>query len=125
MNLGTLGRWYTDGECVFRQHDVGDDFFLLQQGQLVLTLSLDGREVTVAALQAGDIFGQLSLFHQAPRSTTARAVGQARVLTLSRSHFLRRIHEDPSLAFQTLRCLSEQLERLYATVHRLQPPAAH
>jgi CRP-like cAMP-binding protein len=46
------------------------------------------------------------------RSATVRAVGEARILTVDRRTFLRRVQEDPSLAFNILRTMSGRIREL-------------
>jgi CRP-like cAMP-binding protein len=41
-----------------------------------------------------------------------RALGTARVLTIDEKTFLRYVHQDPSLAFQLLKMMSNRVRRL-------------
>jgi len=113
---GTLGRVYADGERVVRQGEPADDFFLVQDGQVELVWEAGDAVVRLDLLAPGDVFGQQTLFRRGTQTATARAVGGCRVLTLSRETFLRSIHEDPSLAFQMLKCLTSQIDRLHEAV---------
>ena len=67
----------------------------------------------------GDVFGEMSLFTGAPRSATVRAKGSARVLTIDKRGFLKRVHEDPSLAFSILYKMSTRIHELSQEVARL------
>ncbi len=125
MNIGQLGKIYKDGDVVFRQGDPGDTLFVVQHGQVELFYRHeDGVEVALTVLQPGDIFGQIALFRSCPRTVTAVTRGQCRILTLSREAFLSRIHEDPSLAYQALKRLSERIDRLQREMAQLKRPTA-
>lgn len=113
MDSSALGRVYADGEVIVRQGEVGDCMFALQEGRLEVLASHEGRgEVRIAIMEQGAIFGEMAIFEREVRSATVRAVGEARVLTLDKKTFLRRIQEDPSLAFNLLRSMSQRIRRL-------------
>jgi len=46
-------------------------------------------------------------------------LGPARILTVDHKNFLRRIHEDPSLAYQLMEVMSNRVRRLSAEVTQL------
>jgi CRP-like cAMP-binding protein len=74
-------------------------------------------DVCVAVLGEGDFFGEMALFDQEVRSATVRARGEVRILTLEKRTFLRRIHEDPSLAFRMLEKMSRRVRKLNETLN--------
>ncbi len=112
MESGALGREYADGEIVCRQGETGNCMYVVQSGRLTVLREDGDKEVVVGELKTGDVFGEMAVFDQQPRSATVRAKGQARVLTLDKRAFLRRVHEDPSLAFRILHQMTERIRRL-------------
>jgi CRP-like cAMP-binding protein len=82
----------------------------------------DGAEVVVGELTTGDVFGEMAIFEREPRSATVRVKGQARVLTLDKRAFLRRVHEDPSMAFHILQRMSFRIRTLNQELSRLKRP---
>ena len=112
-----LGKLYEDGGIVVRQGEMGDCMFAIQEGQLGVFREHEGRpEVRVAVLNKGDIFGEMAIFEQEIRSATVRAIGEARVLTVDKRTFLRRIQEDPTLAFNLVRMMSQRVRVLTAEI---------
>ena len=109
---GALGREYSDQEVICRQGEVGDRMYVIQAGNAVVVREEGNGEVVVGRLSAGDIFGEMSIFDRQPRSATVRANGNTRVLTLDKRAFLKRVHEDPSLAFRILEGMSHRIRRL-------------
>ena len=75
----------------------------------------------VAVLEEGEIFGEMAIFENEARSATVRARGEARVLTVDKKTFLRRVQEDPSLAFNLVRMMSRRIRRLSGEIAELQP----
>jgi CRP/FNR family cyclic AMP-dependent transcriptional regulator len=119
MEAGALGREYADQEVVCRQGERGDCMYVIQAGRAEVLLQEAGAEVVVGELTAGDIFGEMAIFEREPRSATVRVKGQARVLTLDKRAFLRRVHEDPSLAFRILQRMSFRIRTMNQELSRL------
>jgi len=112
MNTGALGKPYQNGEIIVRQGEVGNCMYVIQQGQVEVLLRKGQTDVVVAVLGEGEFFGEMALFDEQVCSATVRARGEVRVLTLEKRTFLRRIHEDPSLAFRMLEKMSHRVRRL-------------
>ena len=124
MNSGGMGKTYANGEIIVRQGESGDCMFAIQKGQIeVIRRGKDG-EVRVAVLEEGEIFGEMAIFEREARSATVRALGEARVLTVDKKTFLRRVQEDPSLAFNLVRMMSRRIRRLSGEIAELQPGSA-
>ena len=117
MSEGALGKTYADGEVVVRQGDVGDCMYTVQEGRLEVVVVHEGRgEVRLSVLEKGDIFGEMAIFEKQVRSATVRALGPARVLTVDKKTFLRRVQEDPTLAFNLVRMMSQRIRKLSAEI---------
>lgn len=113
MGTSALGRDYADGEVVVRQGETGDCMYTIQEGRLEVLTSRDGQpEKRIAVMEKGAIFGEMAIFENEVRSATVRALGPARVLTIDKKTFLRRVQEDPSLAFNLVRMMSQRIRRL-------------
>ena len=112
MNKGALGRVYQDDEIIVRQGDKGDFLFVIQQGQVEIFVERDGNEVLLRIVGKNELIGEMAIFRREARSATARARGPTRVLTLDKKNFLRRISEDPSLAFRIIETMSRRISEL-------------
>jgi CRP-like cAMP-binding protein len=116
---GALGRTYQDGEVVVRQGDEGDCLFVVQEGQLEVVREEQGKETFLRLAGKDELVGEMAVFERVRRSATVRARGQARVLTLDKKNFLRRINEDPSLAFRIVETMSRRVRELSSQVVEL------
>jgi MFS family permease len=72
------------GETIVREGDTGDRFFLIDTGEIEVSIA----GTYVRTLRAGATFGELALLHDIPRTATARAKGEARLFALDRDEFL-------------------------------------
>lgn len=119
MTLGALGRVYEDGQVIFRQGDVGDCLYVVQEGEVEIIDETGGRETLLRIAGPDELFGEMAIFQRETRSATIRARGRARILTLDKKNFLRRISEDPSLAFNLLERMCHRVRQLSEEVVKL------
>jgi flavin-dependent dehydrogenase len=109
---GDLGKTYSRGELIIRQGDAGECMYVIQSGTVEVLREEDGSETHLAYLGEGDFFGEMALFEKEVRSATVRAASDVRVLTIDRKIVLRKIHEDPSLAFRVMQRMSHRIREL-------------
>ncbi len=110
---------FRDGEAVFVEGDAGDCMYFILSGAVrieVATESGGSHRKTLAVLEAGDYFGEMSLFDQKPRSASAVASNTTRTLRLSKAAF-DQLHQSGSQAgmsvlFAMIRTSSERIRRL-------------
>jgi len=94
--------------------------FVIQAGEVeVIRDNEKQRGIRLAVLHETDFFGEMALFDREVRSATVRALGDAQVLTVDKKSFLRRVHEDPSLAFRILEQMSHRIRELDTELARL------
>ncbi|MHC4974076.1 MAG: Crp/Fnr family transcriptional regulator [Planctomycetota bacterium] len=119
MAEGDLGRVYRDGELLVRQGDAGDCMYVIQEGQAEIFVERDGKEVLLRTAGAGEVIGEMALFERVVRSASVRAKGDMRALTVDKRNFLKRINEDPSLAFRLVKLMSAKIREMSEEVARL------
>lgn len=119
MEEGKLGKTYQDGTVIVREGDVGDQMFVVQSGRVRVTCKGDGGEIPLVELGEGDIFGEMALIEKEVRSATVVALGEVRLLSIDKKSFLRRVHEDPSLAYRILLRMSHRIRELTNEVAQL------
>ena len=112
METSALGKIYMPGEVIVHQRDEGDCMYVIQEGQVEILKELDHKNVQLAVRGRGEFFGEMALFEHETRMATVRAVGTARILTIDKTSFLRRIHEDPSLAYHMVQMMSARIRQL-------------
>jgi CRP-like cAMP-binding protein len=100
------------GSILFAEGDEGDQLYVIAEGKLKLgTSSGDGRENLLSILGPGEMFGELSLFDPGPRTSTATAVTDAKLLSLGQEKLLPWLAENPKVSLQLLARLAQRLRR--------------
>ncbi len=100
------------GGILFKEGDEGEHVYVIVDGKLKLgTSSGDGRENLLSILGPGEMFGELSLFDPGPRTSTATAVTDAKLLSLSHEKLIPWLGENPNVSLQLLARLAQRLRR--------------
>jgi len=100
------------GSILFKEGDDGEHLYVIIDGKLKLgTSSGDGRENLLSILGPGEMFGELSLFDPGPRTSTAAAVTDAKLLSLSHEKVIPWLKQNPEVSLQLLTRLSQRLRR--------------
>ena len=111
---------YNRREQVYGQTDRGDVVYLLKEGRVkVFKLSPDGKELTLAILEPGEIFGEMALIDEGPRDTIAETLDDSLLCVIRRRDFELLLKKKPELAMRVTkligmrrRQIENQLENL-------------
>lgn len=106
MSDVTLAR----GDTLFHEGEPGDRLYVVTEGKVKLQrTSPDGRENMLAVLGAGELIGELSLFDPGPRTATAVAVTEVRLLGLGHADLQPWLSVRPQVAAALLRAVARRL----------------
>ncbi len=113
----SISRRYRAGEVVFREGDGGDTCYIVRSGLArAVRQHSDGRSITLAHFGAGDIFGELAMFDEEPRSATVDVIEEVEVVAIPGRDMQRLMREYPDIAVKLNAALAQ---RLRATNERL------
>ena len=100
------------GDVLFAEGEAGEKLFVIESGKIKLGhTASDGRESIIAVLGAGELIGELSLFDPGPRTATAVAVTNSKVLSMGHEALLPWLVGRPDLAVALLAALARRLRR--------------
>ena len=106
-------RRYALRETVVRQGDDSGDLFAVLSGRLKVTWNdAEGGEVLLSILEGGDVFGEIALLDDRPRSATVTAMESCELLVVERAGFRTLLTSVPTLALNLLLVMSRRLRDL-------------
>ncbi len=102
---------FPQGSILFREGDLGTEMFVIHQGRVEIFQKEGGGERSLAVLEPGDFFGEISLLDDLPRSASARASTDVIVIEVRRSTFVDLLRRHPEIAVRMLRKLTRRLRQ--------------
>jgi CRP-like cAMP-binding protein len=106
---------------VFHKGDSGSQLYVVIDGRLkALTTSPEGDDVVFNVMGPGEVFGEMALLSERPRSATVRAIDRCDLLQLDRRDFLAFLKRNPDVAVRMLTVLVERLARVSEFVEDVQ-----
>jgi len=103
------------GDQIFSIDELGDHMYLIISGEIGITLGSDmpiHNDQYIAIFKSGDCFGEMGLLDDKPRSASAYALEDSKVLTLGKQRLHGLIEHYPQLAVGMLRSLSLRLRTM-------------
>ncbi|MEJ2634099.1 MAG: cyclic nucleotide-binding domain-containing protein [Calditrichia bacterium] len=106
-------RFYKQEEIVFRQGDAGVGMYIIEKGRVKIRLEPAGQ--IVAHLKEGEFFGELALLDDSPRSATAIAESDCKMLGFFQPDLFGLIDRNPRLGVKIVSMLAKSIgDRLKA-----------
>ncbi|HZP97794.1 MAG TPA: cyclic nucleotide-binding domain-containing protein [Candidatus Limnocylindria bacterium] len=100
---------YAPGQEIVHQGDTGVGAFIIRSGKVEIVQEKDGHETKLTTLGPGDVFGEMALLDEFPRSASVRAVEPTTVLGIQRWHFKGILESHPQLALALLPILTRRI----------------
>src|SRR5918999_4350173 len=100
------------GDIFYSPGDPSEKVFILRRGKVrIYKVADDGREFTLAVVEAGTVFGEMTLTAQRLQGAYAQAMEPSEVSTMLREDLERLILEKPQVGLRIAPLLSERLRR--------------
>lgn len=106
-------RSYEKDRMIFSESQSGHDMFVIQSGQVRITKVINGNEVVLAVLKAGDMFGEMALLENKPRSASAIAHEPCKLMVVNKNNFDMMVSSQPQLIARLTTTLAERLWTSY------------
>ena len=99
------------GDVLFHEGDIADSLYLVLRGRIAIAIAnpIDHRETVVALMDAGDLFGEMSMLDDLPRSAMARALEPSTVFAIPFEPAVKVFRSDPALLWGVTRLLARRL----------------
>lgn len=76
---------FSSGQTVIEEGDFGDSIFFLKSGHARVVVHMLGKEIELATLSAGDVFGEMAFITGRPRTASVVAIDNLEVIELNRA----------------------------------------
>jgi CRP/FNR family transcriptional regulator, cyclic AMP receptor protein len=112
MDLSSFQRFartFQKDEIIFSEYEPGDNFYLIQQGRVQISKIMGDIEKTLDVLQPPEIFGEMAILEEAPRSATAVALDTVKALEFNRANFEVLMMGNPQIAIRLLKLFTKRI----------------
>jgi CRP/FNR family transcriptional regulator, cyclic AMP receptor protein len=114
---------YLNGQTIFHEGQMGTNLFIVLSGMI----GIYSKNRQIAALEIGDVFGEMAVLNHKPRSATAAALKDTRLFTIDEKEvnaILER-HVATRLLMNIIHVLSERLETANTSIVDLEHAMEH
>ena len=103
-------RTFGAGEVVFREGDASDTCYVIRSGHARAVIEHpDGRSITLARFGPGEIFGELAMLGEEPRSATVEMLEDAEAVAILGPDMRRLLREHPDISIKLIAALGQRL----------------
>lgn len=110
---------FAPGQVIFREGEEGHVMYVVLEGRV--SLQING--VQVEELEAGGMLGEMALIDSIPRSATAIALTDCKLVPIDEKRFGFLVQQTPRFALQVMRVLADRLRRTDARFVKPAVPA--
>jgi len=110
---GEMARVFPIESMIFCECQPGSELYIIQKGQVKITKMVDNNEVLLAVLKAGDMFGEMALLENKPRSASAIALEGSQLLAVNRQNFNQMVSTQPQLIARLTTTLADRIWLMY------------
>jgi len=101
---------YAGAEQIFTRGDAGNGLYGILAGRVrIFTPGPDTHEVTLNILEPGELFGEIALIDGEPRSASAVAIGETRLMHIRRDRFLPLLQANADIGIGLLQILCRRV----------------
>ena len=91
-------RFVPQGTLVMRQGDPGNSAYLIQSGSVSVFTEHEGKTIELAKLELGQIFGEMALIFDDPRTASVKAMEDCNLIVITRQSFKQKLdRSDPTI----------------------------
>lgn len=107
-------------EAIFFPGDPSQKIYILKVGHIKISrVSEEGREVTFALLEPGDIFGELEVLQDSPRDTLAEALDDSQLCVIQKEQFISMVRQKPEFSYRLTKLIGFRLQKIENRVEDL------
>lgn len=97
------------GDIIFCEYEKGDEFYIVKEGKVRISKIQDNKEKTLDVFEPPSIFGEMAIIEDAPRSATAIAETDTKLVVLKKANFYELLASKPQWALSLIKILSKRI----------------
>jgi CRP-like cAMP-binding protein len=106
-------RNYPKDTMIFSEAETGDELYIIQKGSVKIVKIMDDKEMLLAVLKIGDIFGEMAVLESKPRAASAIAYEDCQILAINRVNFTLMISVQPQIVARLTILLADRIWFIY------------
>ncbi|MES0491154.1 MAG: Crp/Fnr family transcriptional regulator [Leptospirales bacterium] len=110
--LDRFGSNYSENTVIFREGDVGDCMYIIQEGEVSISKKGQNSDFVLAVLKTGDFFGEMTLFTNPNRVATAKVTIESVLLKIDKSSFDYMVQKNVPFAVRMIEKLCDRLKKV-------------
>ncbi|MDD5067385.1 MAG: Crp/Fnr family transcriptional regulator [bacterium] len=104
-----FGKVFKPGEIIFCEYEIGNTFYFILNGIVRITKIVGDTEKTLDTMGSGDIFGEMAILEQQPRSATVIAQTEVKALEFNRENFEMLLQSNLQMALKLLKIFCKRI----------------
>lgn len=104
-----FAKQYEPGQVIISEFEPGDSFYFIQSGDVQLVKCVNGSKKNLDILRPGEIFGEMAILDNSPRSATCMAIGPVQCLEFNKENFQVLITGNPQIAIMLLKSFCKRI----------------
>ena len=112
---------FKPGDTILSEGEDGDTAFLIVDGSVEVSVGAGDKSKAVGTLNAGEVFGEMSLIEPGPRSATVKAVTDTECIVTNYDEFVASLQKDPERAVEFMQTLVRRLRQMNDRVASMNP----
>ncbi len=117
--LQKYGRAFEPGELIFEEDEEGDHMFIIQEGQVQISRTINGKDTPMALLEKGEFFGEMAIVNRIRRTARARAHIRTQLLAFDRTGLEQLVEKNPKIALSIIDRLCRRLGSANAQIRQM------
>jgi CRP-like cAMP-binding protein len=98
---------YLAGQVIFKKGDAAHALYVVTEGEVGISIGDEVMEV----VGAGGMFGELALIDPSPRSATATALTNVKIVPVNEKRFIYLVQQTPGFSLHVMKVLAERLKK--------------
>jgi hypothetical protein len=99
------------GEIIIEEGDEGSWAFVILSGRVTVIKRVGSEEIYLTTMETGQVFGEMALIEDRPRSATVKAETNIKLRVIDRQQFNKLLKENPSTLIPIMKSLFERLRQ--------------